>query len=380
MTAVYIPSSWPSARARKATGKRRLQGLGGSDAAIVLGISKWKTSAELWGVKAGVFEDDFAVEQADEGPAYWGRVIEPLLLRQAAIQWGYVVVGMWYDRPAEFLPDGSVKRIRKDDPRLKYLGIVSHPDYPWMLANVDGVCFNGAGILVAIVECKTATIFFARQWGDEGSDEIPKDYLCQVSHYLEVFKGITGRELHAFTPVLVGGQNYTPYVVGYHKDLCVFIREEEKRFWASVQAGEMPPIPRTEDGLKILRRLFPTHEEAPPKDITGMELWIALGDQLKEFAGQEKKLKSDRAAVQVDFQERMKKTARVITPARSWSATWRRAKDKVTVDHKAILKEVLGLVHLNRGRLDVITEKHTTKEEGKRSFRFYAGKDTSTEE
>lgn len=62
----------------------RQKGIGGSDAAVVLGLSKWKTPFELWLEKTGqVLLDD---EQSDA--AYFGTILEDIVAKEFEIRSG----------------------------------------------------------------------------------------------------------------------------------------------------------------------------------------------------------------------------------------------------------------------------------------------------
>ncbi len=55
--------------------KWRMKGIGGSDVAAILGISKWKSALELWLEKTGQADDSFTDNEA----MMWGRIMEPIL-------------------------------------------------------------------------------------------------------------------------------------------------------------------------------------------------------------------------------------------------------------------------------------------------------------
>ena len=142
----------------------------------------------------------------------------------------------------------------------------------------------------------------------------------------------------------------------------------------------MPPIPHTELGKKILARLHPEEDRGSELDITGMNHWIGIGDDLREVRAKIRELKSEETALAVQFQVKMKETSRVSTEARPWSATWRKSKDSTTTDQAAVIAELAKLGGVSPAALAVVVARHTTAKEGKRSFRFNVGKNTDTEE
>jgi putative phage-type endonuclease len=133
----------------------RRRGIGGSDVAAILGLSKFQTPADVWRSKMGIAPD------VPETPAMRrGRLLEP-------------AVATWYaeETGAEVA-----------DPPAK---IIEGPE-PWMLASLDRVVHHPDDVW-AILECKTANFegtIPGLRWGPSGSQEIPEYYLLQVIWYL----------------------------------------------------------------------------------------------------------------------------------------------------------------------------------------------------
>lgn len=61
----------------------RKQGIGGSDVAAILGISKWNSAISLWLNKTNQTEDDTQENEAME----WGTIMEPVIRNHFAIVW-----------------------------------------------------------------------------------------------------------------------------------------------------------------------------------------------------------------------------------------------------------------------------------------------------
>jgi putative phage-type endonuclease len=89
----------------------RNKGIGGSDAAVVCGISRYKSPIELWMEKTGMIQPKEAGESA-----YWGTVMEPLIRQEFSMQTGFEV--------------GIESSMLK------------HSQYEFMLANIDGVVLH----------------------------------------------------------------------------------------------------------------------------------------------------------------------------------------------------------------------------------------------
>lgn len=179
----------------------RRTGIGGSDAAAIVGISKWRTPYEVWAEKRGEL-----VEQEDNMDMLIGRALEPEIRQRYADKTGRVVM----------LPQG----------------ILRHPVHSWMLASLDGLTEDGR-----VLEIKSARL--GPDWGEPGTDEIPKTYLLQVQHYLAV------TELPVADVAVMFKDRRTPAVEVYevHADaeLQAMLIEAEGAFWKCVVDGTPPP-------------------------------------------------------------------------------------------------------------------------------------------
>jgi putative phage-type endonuclease len=169
----------------------RRSGIGGSDAAAVLGLSKWKTPFAVYQEKVGEI-----LETTENEAMLWGKALEPVIRQQYAERTGRAVL----------VPDG----------------MLTHPKHSFMLANLDGFTDDKR-----IVEIKTART--ADEWGEPGTDEVPQAYLIQVQHYMAV----TGFPV-ADVAVLIGGQDFRLYEVPADAELQEMMIEGEAEFWKRV--------------------------------------------------------------------------------------------------------------------------------------------------
>jgi putative phage-type endonuclease len=177
----------------------RRSGIGGSDVAAVCGVSKWKTPYALWQDKRGELPPS-----PDNEAMLWGRVLEPVIRQQYAERTGRIVR----------VPDG----------------IIRSPRHDFMIANPDGLTDDRR-----LFEAKTARS--AHGWGEEGSDEVPTDYMLQVQHYMAVLDCEV-----ADVAVLIGGSDFRIYEVPADAELQALIIEAEAEFWQRVIDGN-PPDP-----------------------------------------------------------------------------------------------------------------------------------------
>lgn len=256
--------------------RERKKGLGGSDAAAAIGLSRWKSPFRLWLEKTG----QIVPEEAGES-AYWGTVHEPQIR-------------------AEF-----VKRTGKCVSKPE--AIFQHPEYPWMLANVDGeIDGENAGL-----EVKTASEAYADEWAD---GKIPLAYQIQAFHYMAVM----GWERMYFA-VLIGGNKYVqPDPLERDEEIIADLIQKEEAFWKLVESGETPWLDGSESTSAAVSRLYPetdgTAIELPGEEMRWIEQYIMARDEEKLW-GQKK----EEAALQL--KTRMGAAARAIVGG-AWQVDW----------------------------------------------------------
>jgi len=193
--------------------EERMGGLGGSDAAIAVGLSSYSTPLQLYMEKTRIIVPD---DIGDVDAIYWGNRLEDIIIEEYSRRTENVVM-----RPKDML---------------------RHPKHNFMTANLDGF----VELLKRVVEAKTANLFMAKEWGELGTDEIPITYLVQTQHYLSV----TGSEI-ADVAVLIGGQDYRIYEIPRDDDLITNLIEAERAFWQRV-LDKNPPAPTNNDDLKLI--------------------------------------------------------------------------------------------------------------------------------
>ena len=194
---------------------RRL-GIGGSDASVVCGISRYKSPVELWMDKTGQLPHQEAGEAA-----YWGTLLEPFVR-------------------SEFTKRTGIGVTHKNE-------LLQSEEYPFMLANLDGIC-EVSDYGTCVFEAKTASAYKAEEW----EDSIPDEYQIQVQHYLAV-TGYAGTYIAA----LIGGNTFKWKFIERDKELISMLIELEKDFWNHVQTRTPPPLDGSNATAKFLAERFP---------------------------------------------------------------------------------------------------------------------------
>ena len=203
--------------------KERQLGIGGSDMPIIMGFSSYKTPYQLYLEKIGEIENNDEMTSFQ----YWGHQLE------------------------EVIRDEFAKR---NNVVVKTLDTCIHPFHDYLRGNVDGFIPDWN----AVLEIKCSSGFMAHEWGEDGSDIIPMQYLLQVAHYCAVLNADC-----AYIAVLIGGNDYREFKYTRDFDLESKIIDAAKKFWECVQT-RTPPEPINQVDLKLM---YPKHDPEKTKTI-----------------------------------------------------------------------------------------------------------------
>ena len=135
----------------------RRQGIGGSDVAAILGISPFRTARDL-------YDDKLNIASAVDDTGNWvalemGHLLEPLVAQIFTKKTGL-----------------EVFQIKK---------MFQHPQYPFMLADVDYFVRLPNGE-IALLEIKTTNYNAKDHWWKDGEEYVPVYYETQGRHYMAV--------------------------------------------------------------------------------------------------------------------------------------------------------------------------------------------------
>lgn len=247
----------------------RRQGIGGSDAAAVLGISPFRTGVDLYYDKLGQpVEDDGQNWVAKEV----GALLEDLVARIFAKKTGLKV----YRRKCMF----------------------RHPDHPWMLADLDFLVEMPDGN-TAILECKTTNYNARDKWEYDGKPIVPQYYEAQGRHYMAVMNLD-----RVYFCCLYGNSEDNVIVRSIDRDLkyeAELIALEE-HFWVSHVKAKIPPPYTENDGTLILeslrRCLGPSYQDMPPAAFTetqseNVRRFVALREEKSDLSASVKTLERE---------------------------------------------------------------------------------------
>ena len=120
----------------------RRNGIGGSDASVIMGKNPYRSILQLWEEKTG------KLPVSDNGNefTYWGNVMEPIIRK-------------------EFMNRTGLKVRQKH-------AMIFHEEYPYLFADVDGIVTDERGEK-CIFEAKTASQYKADQW----ENGVPEEFV-----------------------------------------------------------------------------------------------------------------------------------------------------------------------------------------------------------
>ena len=203
----------------------RKKGIGGSDVAAILGFSPYKSPYQLWLDKTGRSER----KESQNESAHFGNLLEDVVAKEFSRRAGV-----------------KVQRVTQQ---------LFLEDHPWALGNIDRAVINpeisgnvrfkdGALTTDRLLECKTASEYMSKLFGEEGSDQVPDYYLTQCLWYLL----ITGCKVIDLA-VLIGGNKFRMYRIERDEDLIQSIFNQVKAFWFNHVIADVPPDPTCFDDV-----------------------------------------------------------------------------------------------------------------------------------
>ena len=271
----------------------RNSGLGGSDAAVIVGVNPWKSRLALWAEKTGQKKpEDLSKNQR----VYWGAKNEANI--------------------ADWFCEETGKQVRRR-------GMMRSCEHKWMLASVDReVVGEKAGL-----EIKTAGVDQAKAWKE---DEVPDMYYLQCQWYMAV----TGYD-RWYIAVLIGGNEAVWKVIDRNQEQIDFLIKEGEAFWKLV-TDLIPPLP---DGSKsageTLAAMYPVgRQETLQLDQPDM---IIAYERMKHFEQAEKEAKEAKENYKQQIQKAMGFFE--VAEISGNKVTWKTQAGRTTIDSKALKKD-----------------------------------------
>lgn len=233
----------------------RRGGIGSSDVAGILGLSRWVSPMSVWTDKTGLVVDDKDNEYME-----YGRRAEPM------------VAGYFHDRTGIYLTNPQFR--------------AQHPDIPHHRSTLDGLASETPDLAsefgaLGVIE---ATTTGWKKW-----DEIPDPYKCQGQWQMHC----TGLDRAWFA--VLHERQFRLYEMPRDDQTIAILVEAVDEFWQRcVLGGEAPPADGHEATTKALARAFPLAEAGKEVAIDGL---AHLFPQLAAEKAEEKRHKEAAAAI-----------------------------------------------------------------------------------
>lgn len=210
---------------------KRSKGIGGSDVAVLCGLSKYKTAYQLYLEKRGELPPG---DNEDNEIRRFGRRLEKPIADEFAFRSGRKV---W-----------------------RQYRTLRHPEHKFLLANIDRwqeriISTQTDGDILTmsekgVYEGKNAGWQQRKLWLEGG---VPTGYYLQLQHYLMV----TGCTFGTFG-VLFGGNEFHAFDVDRDEGTIANILSLELDFWRRVKEGDPPDFQFGEAGAALVKRMYKT--------------------------------------------------------------------------------------------------------------------------
>lgn len=270
----------------------RRSGIGGSDAATVVGLNPWASLYSLWADKTGRLPD-----KEDTEAMRIGRDLEDYVARR--------------------FEEATGKAVRRRN------AILRDPDKPWAHANIDReVIGERAGL-----ECKTTNVLNLKMYK---GGEFPDNYYCQCMHYL----GVTGWD-RWYLAVLVVGSGFFVFTLERDEDEIAALMDAEKAFWNTYVLQDVAPeVDGTKPTSDAIGKVYATSEGGKTVEILTKRSDFEMLDALKQ---QKKGLQTQIDAIENGIKEEMG-TAETGSSQAGYRVTWK-PQTRTTFDHKRFAKD-----------------------------------------
>lgn len=270
--------------------KKRKEGIGGSDAASVLGLNPYKSSMSVYmGIK-----NDLVIDEEINYKMDLGNKLEDFVANEFTLKTG--------------------KKVRNVN------GILKNDKYPFALANIDRAVVGEK----AFLECKVTNSYSKKLW----QKEVPIYCQVQCYHYMAV----TGAT-HCYIAALIGNEELVIHKLDRNEELIDEIMNLEKMFWDKCILGEELQIPDgSDDYSSVLQGLY---KDSIEEEVILFEKEDLLKryDDVRELV---KDLDSEKKAIEQYLQMQMKEYEVAYLGDRK--ITWKK-QVRNTVDTKRLKKE-----------------------------------------
>jgi putative phage-type endonuclease len=218
----------------------RVNGIGGSEIAAVLGLSPWESRYSLWHRKQGRIP-----AQPEKPEMEAGKRLEDAICRKFA------------DEHPELV--------------IRRAGTYRHADRPWQIGNPDRLIYpapddHDRQVIVAAFPEHAATVglrpagileaklvLYPDEYGDPGTDQVPPYVLAQCRWYLNVLSLDV-----CYVQVFIGSSaQFREYVIRPDPADTATMLAAGQQFMNSIANGQRPDIDEHNETYEAIRQLHP---------------------------------------------------------------------------------------------------------------------------
>jgi putative phage-type endonuclease len=302
----------------------RLNGIGGSEVAAILGLNPYSSSHKLFYQK--LQEVDYDPENVH---MFWGKEHEDKIAE------------IWeFHDPANPAFENTMQNRRENKTVRKCRRVnayIINPEFPNLFASVDRLINKGDNEKEGILECKTISAYAAKIW-DVG---IPPMYIAQLQFYLLVCELEYGE-----LATLKDGKYFEVLPFERNEQFFNLIKEASAEFWdrvtrARILKQEGKPYEQLEpeiDNQEAYKIFLTERYKAEQKTIKAELHYFDLGKRHIEIGEKIKELKSEQDMVDNQIKEYMKESDTMDFGA-SGKITFKEQKGKQSMNLEAFMEE-----------------------------------------
>jgi putative phage-type endonuclease len=304
----------------------RKLGIGGSEAAAVMGLSPWATPATIWLDKTGR-----AAPKEETEAMRIGTALEDFVARRYCRETGRMV-----------------QRYNK----------MVHVDV--LLGNFDRlVVREGENVASHMGEVRTNLLLECKTSSREWDDGVPLYYQTQVQHYMGLVPCLEAADVAC---LFLGRKHFEIYRVDRDQAVIDHMQAYLRAWWEKHIVNDLMPAPTCEADCKLL-----WERSTPGAKITVTAEIREKLDAFRTAKKNEKTAKDEASKLQGEIETYMGDKEVLVDPAGKPLLTWKSAKDtvKTATDWQAIAEEI------NQGEIEqTLIDKHTTTTSTPGSRRF----------
>lgn len=272
-------------------------GIGGSEAASILGLNPYRSSMSVYLEKIITLDKEKELDCLNEinYRMELGNKLEEFVAKEFTLKTG--------------------KKVRHIN------GILINDKYPFALANIDRAVVGES----AFLECKVTNSFSKKIW-EVG---VPIHYQIQVNHYMAV----TGAS-HCYVAALIGNEKLVIHKIERDEEIIDEIMRLEEMFWNNCILGDNIPSPDgSTDYSKVLQQVYKNSKD---EELILFEQESVL-DRYDEITEIYKEIDTERKKIEQYLQSQMQEYEIAYIGDRK--ITWKK-QQRNTIDTRKLKKEL----------------------------------------